>query len=54
MYNMRAEHLATGNGPGLLWHVLNRDGSALCGHPLNGKATVTLGSVAKVLVKAIR
>jgi hypothetical protein len=40
MYNMCAEHLATGSGPGLLWHVLNRDDRALCGRALNGKATV--------------
>lgn len=44
MYNMRAEHLATGNSPGLLWHVLNCDGRALCGRPLEGKATVTVGA----------
>lgn len=41
MYNMRAEGLTTENGPGLLWHVLDRDGRSLCGQPLNGKATVT-------------
>ncbi|MEV6594143.1 hypothetical protein [Streptomyces acidicola] len=41
MYNMRAERLATENGPGLLWHVLDRDGRSLCGQPLNGKATVS-------------
>ncbi|MET7607972.1 hypothetical protein [Streptomyces avermitilis] len=40
MYNMCAEHLATGSGPGLLWHVLNRDDRALCGRALNEKATV--------------
>ncbi|WP_329448236.1 hypothetical protein OG906_34520 (plasmid) [Streptomyces sp. NBC_01426] len=43
MYNMRAEHLATGNGPDLLWHVLHRDGRTLCGRQLNGKETVTEG-----------
>ncbi|MFJ9588626.1 hypothetical protein [Streptomyces acidicola] len=41
MYNMRAERLATENGPGLLWHVLDRDGRSLCGQPLNGKVTVS-------------
>lgn len=40
MYNMCAEHLVTRDGPGLLWHVLNRDDRALCGRPLNGKAAV--------------
>lgn len=41
MYNMGAEQMSTGNGPGLLWHALDRDGSALCGRLLNGKATAT-------------
>ncbi|MET8029650.1 hypothetical protein [Streptomyces avermitilis] len=40
MYNMCAEHLATGSGPGLLWHVLNRDDRALGGRALSGEATV--------------
>ncbi|MEU9371492.1 hypothetical protein AB0D71_44090 [Streptomyces avermitilis] len=40
MYNMCAEHLATGSDPGLLWHVLNRDDRALGGRALSGKATV--------------
>ncbi|MPY51975.1 hypothetical protein [Streptomyces acidicola] len=37
MYNMRAERRETENGPGLLWHVLDRDGRSLCGQ----KATVS-------------
>ncbi|MFJ9909446.1 hypothetical protein ACIRVK_42660 [Streptomyces sp. NPDC101152] len=41
MYSMLAEGLATENGPGLLWHALDRDGRSLCGQPLNGKATGT-------------
>ncbi|MEV6655385.1 hypothetical protein [Streptomyces sp. NPDC051219] len=41
MHNMRAEHLATKAGVGLLWHVLDRDGSALCGREMNSKATTT-------------
>ena len=30
MYDMRAEHMATKSGTGLLWHVVGHEGSALC------------------------
>lgn len=41
MHNMRAEQTATQNGTALLWHVLDRDGRALCGQPLNSKSPLT-------------
>ncbi|WP_327327826.1 hypothetical protein OG735_38800 [Streptomyces sp. NBC_01210] len=41
MYNMRAEHLAAKADGGLLWHVLDRNGRALCGRVMNSKAIST-------------
>ncbi|MFJ6632245.1 hypothetical protein ACIQMR_12710 [Streptomyces sp. NPDC091376] len=41
MYTMRAEHQTTETGPRLLWHVLHREGRALCGRAMSANATVT-------------
>jgi hypothetical protein len=42
MYEMRAESVATEAGIGQLWHVLDPDGSALCGRPMGERAKPTL------------
>jgi hypothetical protein len=41
MYEMRAECVATEGGIGQLWHVLDPDGSALCGRLMGERAKPT-------------
>ncbi|MFF3059346.1 hypothetical protein [Streptomyces sp. NPDC057909] len=41
MYNMRAEHVVTENGIRLLWHVVDRNGNALCARIFRDKASST-------------
>lgn len=41
MYNMCAEHVATENDTGLLWHVVDRNGNALCARIFRDKAAST-------------
>ncbi len=45
MYNMRAEHVATENDTGLLWHVVDRNDNALCARIFRDKAASTPNSM---------